>query len=79
MRIRVFDIRGHLLRNWDFTNDGSGFVIDWDGRTNAGAIAPSGWYIFDIRFRNTPYTSGARFKMLHLRGALGNSYDWEWF
>ncbi len=79
MQIRVFDVRGHMLRHWSYVNYGGGFVIDWDGRSDAGVTAPSGWYFFDVSFKNYPGTSGARFKMLRIRGSFTNTYNWSWF
>jgi hypothetical protein len=78
-QIRVFDLRGHMVRQWTFVTKGHELVIDWDGRTNSGAVAPSGWYIFDIRFKNLPLRDGIRFKMLRIRGVPSSTYDWQWF
>lgn len=79
MRVRVFDIHGRMLRHWSLVNYGQGWVIDWDGRTDAGASAPSGWYIFDIKFKDYPGNSGVRFKMLRIRGTPSSTYNWNWF
>lgn len=80
MQIRVFDLRGRMLRHWGFVNQGhAGFTIEWDGRSDAGVIASSGWYFFDVRFKNYPGSSGVRFKMLRIRGSLASTYNWSWF
>lgn len=42
-------------------------------------MAPSGWYIFDIRLKNLPQQTGIRFKMLRLKGTLSITDDWQWF
>ena len=75
-QVRVFDTRGHLVRNWTLLINHE-IQVDWDGRTNSGAVAPSGWYIFDIRFHNLGLQS-VRFKMLRIRGTLSSTYDWQW-
>jgi hypothetical protein len=79
MQIRVFDLCGRMLRHWSFVNYGGGFIIDWDGKSDAGVTAPSGWYFFDIGFKNYPGTRGVRFKMLRIRGSLTSEYNWSWF
>ena len=80
MRIRVFDMRGRLVWHRDFArlDPHAGVVIDWDGSTDGGASASSGWYIFDIRLKDWPPTDHIRFKMLRIRGTLSSSYNWEW-
>jgi hypothetical protein len=75
-QVRVFDTRGHLVRDWVVVINHE-IGIDWDGRTNSGAVAPSGWYIFDIWFHNLGLKS-VRFKMLRIRGTLSSTYDWQW-
>lgn len=78
--IRVYDIRGQLLRRWEYAvHPPGGLVIDWDGRTNTGRVAPTGWYIFDIRLHNWPGAQGIRFKMLRIRGVPRDTYDWQSF
>jgi hypothetical protein len=77
MRLRVFDMRGHLIRQWTFVAYGHQFEIDWDGRNDAGVVAPTGWYIFDIAIRNVPGWDHIRFKMLRIRGSVDTTYDWS--
>jgi hypothetical protein len=77
--IRVLNMRGHMVREWTFVVTGHQIVIDWDGQTSSGAVAPSGWYIFDVRFKGVPGMEGVRFKMLRIRGTLSSTYEWQWF
>lgn len=40
---RVYDMRGQLLRRGEYAVQlPGGLVIDWDGRTNTGRVAPTG-------------------------------------
>ena len=76
--IRVFDMRGHRVRHWVYVVTGHEIVIDWNGRTESGNQAPSGWYIFEIRFKNVVLPS-VRFRMLRIRGVPSSTYDWRSF
>lgn len=77
--IRVFSIHGRMIRHWTYVAySPQGIVIDWDGRTDQGGVAPTGWYIFDIGLKNWPGFSSLRFKMLRIRGAPSATYDWDW-
>ena len=76
--IRVFDMRGHRVSHWGYVVTGHEIVIDWDGRTENGNQAPTGWYIFEIRFRNVALPN-IRFRMLRIRGVPYSTYDWRSF
>ncbi len=48
--LRVYDVRGRLVRNWGPMSGGVGtHELRWDGRSNAGGRIASGVYVVDLR------------------------------
>jgi hypothetical protein len=50
MHLVVYDIMGRPVRTlFDVVLDAGSYSVDWDGRSDAGEVLPSGLYIYQLR------------------------------
>jgi len=53
VNLEVFNILGERIRTLVDTEQNAGFYhITWDGKNDAGMIAPSGIYFYALRYNN---------------------------
>ena len=51
-QIKIYNVKGQLVRNFGFRISDCGFSVVWDGRDNNGNILPTGIYLYNLFINN---------------------------